>query len=252
MGVYKDLEGKVVLITGGSGDLGSEITLEMARQGCTVYFTYNNSEEKAKETFGKIGSIGGKAKSIACNVTNKTNVEEIIQNIISESNKIDILINNAGIYSDNLFALMSDEEFDTVIKTNLYGTYYCTKAVIRHMIKCRAGVIINMASLAGVTSSFGQSNYSASKGAIVAFGRTLASELAQQKIRLNTIAPGVFDTAMTKRVPRNILNQIVSTTASKRLGKPKELAHLVAFLSSDDSSYICGQTIVIDGGLIMR
>ena len=177
-------------------------------------------------------------------MTNKTHVDEMIQNIISESNKIDILINNAGIYRDNLFALMSDEEFDTVIKTNIYGTYYCTKAVIRHMIKCRAGVVINMASLAGVTSSFGQSNYSASKGAIVAFGRTLASELAQQKIRVNTIAPGIFDTAMTKRVPRNILNQIVSTTASKRLGKPRELARKVHGIGTDKSEYPVRESIM--------
>lgn len=252
MGNYSDLQNRVVVVTGGSGDLGEALCREMAKQGCTVYLTYKNSQSRAENIAGDISARGGRAEALYCDVTSKGNVEDVVDRIIGERGVIDALINNAGIYRDSLFLLMQDDEFNEVIRTNLYGVYNVTKAVSRHMSKNRRGVIVNISSVSGLVPAFGQLNYSASKGAVISLSRVLAIELAHSGIRVNTIAPGFFDSAMTKRVPRDILKQTIRTSALKRLGKAHELAKVAAFLTSDDAAYITGQTLVVDGGLYMR
>ncbi|MCK9230203.1 MAG: 3-oxoacyl-ACP reductase FabG [Syntrophales bacterium] len=252
MGHYSDLKNRVVVVTGGSGDLGEALCREMSRQGCIVYLTYKASQSRAEDIVGGIQTRGGRSKAVYCDVTSRSHVEDVVDGIVSEEGAIDVLINNAGICRDNLFLLMKDYEFNEVIRTNLYGVYNVTKSVSSHMSRRQSGVIINISSLSGLVPAFGQLNYSASKGAVISLSRVLAIELAHNGIRVNTIAPGFFESAMTKRVPRDILKQTIRASALKRLGKAHELAKVAAFLASEDASYITGQTLVVDGGLYMK
>jgi 3-oxoacyl-[acyl-carrier protein] reductase len=252
MARYEDLEGKVALITGGSGDIGEAAIRELAGQGCRVYFTYNSSKDQAGLITSELEQDGKQATAKQCDIKDKQQVRALVAHIVETEGRIDILVNNAGIYKDNLFTTMKDEEFEDVVQTNLFGTFYCTKAAVDNMYRNRSGVVINISSIAGITSSFGQANYSSAKGAVIAFGRTIAAELAPKNIRVNTIAPGLIDSSMVKRIPRNIMKQTLSAIPINRLGQPSEIAKVVSFLASEDSSYIVGQTIVADGGLIMR
>lgn len=252
MAIYEDLEGKVALITGGSGDIGLAAIEELAKQRCRVYFTYNSSKEQAESVVAKLQQDGQEVVARQCNIQDKKQVRELVDHIVETEGRIDVLVNNAGIYKDNLFTTMKDEEFEDVIQTNLFGTFYCTKAAVDNMYRNRSGAVINISSIAGVTNSFGQANYSSAKGAVIAFGRTIAAELAPKNIRVNTIAPGLIDSNMVKRIPRNIMKQTLSGIPVNRLGQPSEIAKVISFLASEDSSYIVGQTIVADGGLIMR
>lgn len=252
MAKYEDLEGKIVLITGGSGDLGRASVMEFGKQKCRVYFTYNSSKEAADELVASAQESGFEAFPVRCNISDKAQVNALVEDIVEKEGKIDVLVNNAGIYKDNLFTSMTDEEFEQVIQTNLYGTFYCTKAVVDAMYRNRSGAVINVSSIAGVTNSFGQANYSAAKGAVISFSRTLAAELAPKNIRVNAVAPGLIDSSMVKRIPRNIMKQTLSGIPAKRLGQPEEIAKAIAFLASEDSSYVVGQTLIADGGLIMR
>lgn len=252
MAIYEDLENKVVLITGGSGDLGRAMAVELANQKAKVYFTYNSSEEAANETAKLAKEAGGEAIARKCNIQAKEEVTKLVDEIAEAEGRLDVLINNAGIYKDNLFQSMTDEEFEQVVQTNLFGTYYCTKAAVHHMTRARSGSIINISSISGLTASFGQSNYSAAKGGVQGFARTIAAELAPKNIRVNTIAPGLIDSVMVKRIPRNIMKQTLSAIPLGRLGQPAEIARVAAFLASDESAYMVGQTLVADGGLLMR
>lgn len=252
MAKYEDLEGKVVLITGGSGDLGKAAIMELGKQGCRVYFTFNSNQEAADAIVSEAKEVGFEAVGNKCNIQSKEEVNALIEGIVEREGRLDVLVNNAGIYKDNLFTSMTDEEFEQVIQTNLFGTFYCTKKAVDEMYKARTGAVINISSIAGVTASFGQANYSAAKSAVIGFSRTLASELAPKNIRVNTVAPGLIESSMVKRIPRNIMKQTLSSIPAKRLGQPEEIAKVVAFLASEDSSYMIGQTLVADGGLIMR
>jgi 3-oxoacyl-[acyl-carrier protein] reductase len=252
MARYEDLEGKIALITGGSGDIGQAAIQELAKQGCRVYFTYNSSKEPADLIVSALQQEGKEVVAKQCNIQDKQQVKTLVDHIVETEGRIDILVNNAGIYKDNLFTNMKDEEFEEVIQTNLFGTFYCTKCAVDNMYRNRSGVVINISSIAGVTNSFGQANYSSAKGAVIAFGRTIAAELAPKNIRVNTIAPGLIESSMVKRIPRNIMKQTLSSIPVNRLGQPSEIAKVISFLASEDSSYIVGQTIVADGGLIMR
>jgi 3-oxoacyl-[acyl-carrier protein] reductase len=252
LAIYEDLENKVVLITGGSGDLGRAMAVQLAKQKAKIYFTFNSSEDAANETVRLATEAGGVAVARKCNIQSKEEVTKLVDYIAETEGRLDVLVNNAGIYKDNLFQSMTDEEFEQVIQTNLFGTYYCTKAAVHHMTRARSGSIINISSISGLTASFGQSNYSAAKGGIQAFARTIAAELAPKNIRVNTVAPGLIDSVMVKRIPRNIMKQTLSAIPLGRLGQPDDIARVVAFLASDDSAYMVGQTLVADGGLLMR
>lgn len=246
-----DLKGKIAIVTGGSRGLGRYISLDLASKGVYVIVNYRKNDKAAEETTNLIREKGGEAKKIQCDILNVEETRRMFRSIKEEKGKIDILVNNAGIYRDNLFIMMQDEEWDKVIKTNLYGMYNCCKAVIKLMLAERSGSIVNIASIAGLAPSPGQANYSAAKGGIIAFTRTLAKEVAAKGIRVNCIAPGLFDTDMTKRLPRHIREMALKNISLERFGRPEELAKLVSFLASDDASYLVGQTIIIDGGIIM-
>jgi 3-oxoacyl-[acyl-carrier protein] reductase len=245
------LNNKVALITGGSRGIGKAIALELAKNGVNIAISYANNQEKANEVLDEIESYGVKAIAIKANVSVESEVQQMIKQVEEQLNTIDILVNNAGITRDNLLIRMKEEDWDEVMNTNLKGTFLCTKAVSRAMMKKRYGKIINITSVVGIMGNAGQGNYAASKAGVIGFTKSMAKELASRGIRVNAIAPGFIQTDMT-----NILNDEVKETIQKSiplniLGKPQDIANLVVFLASENSDYITGQIINVDGGMIM-
>jgi len=241
--------GKTALVTGASGDLGRAVTEKLLALGCRVHATFQSNRatlDALMETHANTLRVH------RCDVTREEEVQGLIAAIAEDSPKLDILINNAGICKDNVFQQMTLEEFDQVIKISVYGTFNVTRASLRLLRAAKGAAVINLASIAGLVGSFGQANYSTAKAAIGGLTRTLANELTDKGIRVNAIAPGLIDSAMVKRVPRNIIRQTLSMIPAKRLGRAEEVANVIAFLASDAASYIVGQTIVVDGGLVLR
>ncbi|WHY79305.1 3-oxoacyl-[acyl-carrier-protein] reductase [Neobacillus sp. WH10] len=246
-----NLTGKAVLVTGASRGIGREIALELARQGADVAVNFSGSEAKANEVVDEIKALGRDAFSVKCNVANAEEVGEMVKSAIDRFGKLDILINNAGITKDNLLMRMKEEEWDDVININLKGVFLCTKAVTRQMMKQRVGRIINIASIVGVSGNPGQANYVAAKAGVIGLTKTTAKELASRNITVNAIAPGFITTDMTDKLPEEVKAEMLKQIPLGRLGEPKDIAKMTAFLASDDSSYITGQTFHIDGGMVM-
>lgn len=246
-----ELENKVALVTGGSRGIGREIALELARNGANVVITYVNNEEKANEVIDEIKSMGVKALAIKADVSKKSDVQRMIEKVEEEFNSVDILVNNAGITKDNLLIRMKEEEWDEVMNVNLKGTFLCTKAVARMMMKKRYGKIINITSVVGITGNIGQGNYSASKAGIIGFTKSIARELASRGIRVNAIAPGFIETDMTEVLNEDIKNAMLKSIPLGTFGKPKDIANTVVFLASSKSDYITGQVINVNGGMFM-
>ena len=242
------LMGKVALVTGASRGLGKAIALQLAKEGAQVVVNYAKSAEKAREVVATIQSAGGNALTMQTDVSNFEEVEKMVDAIYEKFGRIDILVNNAGVNRDELLIAMEKEDWNTVISTNLGGLFHCTKAVAKYMMLQKHGRIINISSIAGERGGRGQSNYAASKGGVNAFTRSVAMELAPKKITVNAVAPGVFETEMSSTVIRRAKDHILNSIALKRLGQADEVAKVVAFLASDDSSYITGETIRVDGG----
>ena len=242
------LMGKVALVTGASRGLGKAIALQLAKEGAQVVVNYAKSAEKAREVVDAIQSAGGNALTMQTDVSNFEEVEKMVDAIYEKFGRIDILVNNAGVNRDELLISMEKEDWNTVISTNLGGLFNCTKAVAKYMMLQKHGRIINISSIAGERGGRGQSNYAASKGGVNAFTRSVAMELAPKKITVNAVAPGVFETEMSSTVIRRAKDHILNSIALKRLGQADEVAKVVAFLASDDSSYITGETIRVDGG----
>jgi len=242
------LMGKVALVTGASRGLGKAIALQLAKEGAQVVVNYAKSAEKAGEVVDAIQSAGGNALTMQTDVSNFEEVEKMVDAIYEKFGRIDILVNNAGVNRDELLISMEKEDWNTVISTNLGGLFNCTKAVAKYMMLQKYGRIINISSIAGERGGRGQSNYAASKGGVNAFTRSVAMELAPKKITVNAVAPGVFETEMSSTVIRRAKDHILNSIALKRLGQADEVAKVVAFLASDDSSYITGETIRVDGG----
>jgi len=240
--------GKVALVTGASRGLGKAIALQLAKEGAQVVVNYAKSAEKAGEVVDAIQSAGGNALTMQTDVSNFEEVEKMVDAIYEKFGRIDILVNNAGVNRDELLISMEKEDWNTVISTNLGGLFHCTKAVAKYMMLQKHGRIINISSIAGERGGRGQSNYAASKGGVNAFTRSVAMELAPKKITVNAVAPGVFETEMSSTVIRRAKDHILNSIALKRLGQAEEVAKVVAFLASDDSSYITGETIRVDGG----
>lgn len=238
------LDEKVAIVTGGSRGIGRAVVEELCAQGAKVYFTYHKNEEAALEVERACGAI-----KICCGQSDFAQIESTVEKILSESSKIDILINNAGVTIDQYLMMMPPEDWDKVLDTNAGGTFKWSKAVVRTMMNAMSGTIINIASVSGLVGVAGQTNYSASKGAILAFTRSLAAELGAKGIRVNGVVPGFIETDMTARMPRQIKQKNLDRILLKRFGKVAEVAKVVAFLASDDASYIAGQSIVVDGGL---
>ncbi|MGD1086146.1 MAG: 3-oxoacyl-ACP reductase FabG [Verrucomicrobiota bacterium] len=240
----RPFENKVVVVTGGSRGIGRAIVERFAAQGARVFFTYHQREDQAREVAAGCG-----AEKIQCAQGDANAVDAAVRQVVAAAGRIDVLVNNAGITRDNWLMLMPAEDWDKVLDTNLHGAFRWCKAVSRVMLGARAGVIINIASISGLMGVAGQTNYCASKGALLAFTRALAAELGMRGVRVNAVVPGFIETEMTAKVPKPIRDQNLQRILLKRFGKPAEVAAAVTFLASDGASYIMGQTIVVDGGL---
>ncbi|CAK7000664.1 beta-ketoacyl-ACP reductase [Tissierella sp. P1] len=245
------LNNKVALITGGSRGIGKEIALELAKNGVNIAITYVNNLEKAKGVLDDIKSYGVKAVAIKANVSVEEDVLRMIKTIEEELGTIDILVNNAGVTKDNLIIRMKEEDWDEVMDVNLKGTFLCTKAVSRIMMKKKYGKIINITSVVGIIGNAGQGNYSASKAGVIGFTKSMARELASRGIRVNAIAPGFIETDMTDVLKDEIKEAMLKSIPLNSFGNPKDIANLVVFLASERSDYITGQVINVDGGMIM-
>jgi 3-oxoacyl-[acyl-carrier protein] reductase len=245
------LEGKVALVTGASRGIGREIALELARQGANVAVNYAGSESKANQVVDEIKAIGKEAFVIKCDVSNSDEVAAMVKETVDRFGKLDILVNNAGITKDNLLMRMKEEEWDDVININLKGVFLCTKAVTRQMMKQRVGRIINITSVVGVSGNPGQANYVAAKSGVIGLTKTTAKELASRNITVNAIAPGFITTDMTDKLSDEVKGEMLKQIPLARLGEPKDIAKMAAFLASDDASYITGQTLHINGGMVM-
>jgi 3-oxoacyl-[acyl-carrier protein] reductase len=246
-----NIEGKVALVTGASRGIGREIALELARNGANIAVNFSGSEAKANEVVDEIKKIGKDAFAIKCDVSNTEEVATMVKETIDRFGKLDILVNNAGITKDNLLMRMKEDEWDDVININLKGVFLCTKAVTRQMMKQRNGRIINIASIVGAMGNAGQANYVAAKAGIIGLTKTTAKELASRNITVNAIAPGFIATDMTDKLTDDVKAEMLKQIPLARLGEPKDIAKMAAFIASEDSSYITGQTLHINGGMFM-
>ncbi|MER2105535.1 MAG: 3-oxoacyl-[acyl-carrier-protein] reductase [Solibacillus sp.] len=245
------LENKVTVVTGASRGIGRAIALELAAQGAKVVVNYSGSVAKAEEVVQEIKQIGGEAIAVQANVADADSVQALMKTAIDTFGSLDILVNNAGITRDNLLMRMKEEEWDDVLNTNLKGVFLCTKAVTRQMMKQRAGRIINISSIVGVAGNAGQANYVAAKAGVIGLTKTCAQELASRNILVNAIAPGFITTEMTDALPEELKEAMLKQIPLARLGQPEDIAKAVAFFASDAANYITGQTLQIDGGMVM-
>jgi 3-oxoacyl-[acyl-carrier protein] reductase len=244
------LIGKVALVTGAAQGIGKAIALLLARNGADIVVSDINLE-KAEETAKEIGSIGPKAMAFKVDVANLNEVERMMEAILDKFGKIDILVNNAGITRDKLILRMTEEDWDAVLNVNLKGTFHCTKVVVRHMAKQRGGKIVSIASVVGEMGNAGQVNYAASKAGVIGLTKTIAREFAQRRINVNAIAPGYIETPMTEVLPEKVKEELKRLIPMERLGKPEDVAEAVLFLVSEESNYITGQVLNVNGGIYM-
>ena len=243
------LKDKIALVTGGTRGIGREIAVTLAKEGANVAITYTSNEEKAFMVLEEIKTNGVNAIAVKANVVNNDEVLNMVKTVEEELGTIDILVNNAGITKDNLLIRMSEEDWDSVLDVNLKGVFLCTKAVARTMMKKRYGKIINISSIVGLSGNIGQGNYSASKAGVIGFTKSMAKELASRGVRVNAIAPGFIETDMTNILKEEIKNEMIKSIPLNSFGKPKDIANLVVFLASEESDYITGQVIKVDGDM---
>ncbi len=246
----KLLENKTAIITGATRGIGKGIAFTFAKQGANVAFTFNSSVDAAKELEKELQSFGVKAKGCQSNAAEFDAAQKLASDVLAEFGTIDILVNNAGITKDNLLMRISEEDFDKVIEVNLKSVFNLTKAVIRPMMKQRAGSIINMSSVVGLKGNAGQANYAASKAGIIGFSKSVALELGSRNIRSNVVAPGFIETEMTAKLDEEVVKGWRNAIPLKRGGTPEDIANACVFLASDMSSYITGQTLSVDGGML--
>ncbi|MDO3694948.1 3-oxoacyl-[acyl-carrier-protein] reductase [Wenyingzhuangia sp. chi5] len=247
MGLLQD---KTAIITGATRGIGKGIALEFAKQGANIAFTYSSSVEAANALEAELAAFGVKAKGYQSNAAEFDAAQALAADVLKEFGTIDVLINNAGITKDNLLMRISEEDFDKVIEVNLKSVFNLTKAVIRPMMKQRAGSIINMSSVVGVQGNAGQTNYAASKAGMLGFTKSVALELGSRNIRCNAIAPGFIETEMTAKLDESVVDGWRQAIPLKRGGQPEDIANACVFLASDMSAYITGQTLNVDGGMI--
>lgn len=246
--MFKD---RVAVVTGSARGIGREIALSLAKKGATVVVNYAGSEAAANEVVELIKADGGEATAIKCNVADYAAVEQMMAQVTEKYGHIDILVNNAGITKDNLILKMTEQDFEDVIDVNLKGTFNGIKAVTKQMMKQRYGRIINLSSIVGAMGNAGQANYCASKAGIVGLTKSAARELASRNITVNAVAPGFIDTDMTKVLPEKLKEEMLSQIPAKKLGAVEDIANAVEFLAKEESSYITGQVLHVNGGMYM-
>lgn len=247
----KELSGKVALVTGASRGIGRAIALKLGEMGATVLVNYNGSADKAQETAEQIKAFCGSAETVCCNVADFEACGKMVDEIIGKYKRVDILVNNAGIAKDNLIMRMSEEEYDSVLNTNLKGAFNTIRHLSRFFLKQRSGKIINISSVSGVLGNAGQANYSASKAGLIGLTKSVARELASRGVCVNAVAPGFVDTKMTQDLTDKAREAAVGMIPMGRMGLPEEIAEAVGFLAGNGSNYITGQVICVDGGMAM-
>lgn len=251
MFIYSDLNKKNVIITGANGDIGIAICQKYLEQNCIVYAIYYQNRNKL-DKLKKESKYCNLLHILQCDINNSKSIVQFLNILKEEVNAIHVLVNNAGVVRDELFSSISIHDFEYVIRTNILGTCQFTKYLLLLLRAAEKSTIINVSSIAGIIPSIGQSNYSTAKSAILGFTHTLAAELADKGVRVNAVAPGVIESDMVKKVSRQVIRHIKSIIPLQRLGSCSEVANAIVFLSSDASSYIVGQTLIIDGGMVMR
>jgi 3-oxoacyl-[acyl-carrier protein] reductase len=245
-----ELDGKVALITGGAQGIGRVISEELAGQGAHVILGDVNLEG-AEKTVAELKQAGAKASAVRIDVSSAADVQSAFDSIIKDYKPVDIVVNNAGITRDGLLVRMKEAEWDLVMNINLKGSFLCSQQAAKQMMKQKSGAIVNIASIVGLMGNFGQANYSASKAGLIGFTKTLAREVAPRGIRANAIAPGFIDTEMTRVLEESVRDKLVEQIPLARLGQPEDVARCVSFLVSEKASYITGQVISVNGGMLM-
>jgi 3-oxoacyl-[acyl-carrier protein] reductase len=246
------VEGRVALVTGGGRGLGRAIAVRLAQEGAKVAVSYRSNDAAAGETAELVRKAGAGCETFKGDVSSSEDVEALMKGVGEAFGPVEILVNNAGTTRDNLLLRMKDAEFEEVLATNLKGTYLCTRAVLRGMVRARWGRIVNISSVVGLVGNAGQANYAASKAGMIGFTKSVAREVAGRGITANAVAPGYVETELTGVLPENVKEQILGQVPVGRFGEPEEIAEVVAFLAGERAAYVTGQTIAVDGGLVMQ
>lgn len=245
------VDGRIALVTGASRGIGKAVALALAANGADVAVNYAGSAQAAEAVAEEIRAMGRKALVVQADVSDAASVQQMMEKVTAEFGRVDILVNNAGITRDGLLMRMKDEDWAAVLNTNLNGVYHCTKAVVKGMMKQRYGRIINMTSVVGVMGNAGQANYAASKAGVIGFTKSVAKELGSRGITVNALAPGYIESDMTAGLPEKVKEEMATAIPLGKMGQPADVAQAVVFLASDWASYITGQTLHVDGGMVM-
>jgi 3-oxoacyl-[acyl-carrier protein] reductase len=245
-----DFEDKIVVVTGGTRGIGRAISLKFASEGANVTAAYLQNEAAAESLQEDAKGLPGSIRTLKADVSSQQGASTLMDEASKGHGRIDVLVNNAGIIRDNYLIMMSEDDWDAVIKTNISPLFHCCKWGARKMIGNRKGAIVNLSSVSGITGTAGQTNYGASKGAVISFTKSLARELGPMGIRVNAVAPGLIDTEMISGMKKELVDNLIKNTSAGRIGRPEEVAEAVAFMASDRASYINGQCLIVDGGLV--